>query len=78
MTHNLKIQEEYYIAVLEGRKRFEIRKNDRRFQVGDVVILNEVIGDQCDYSGRSLKVRIIYITEYEQKKDNVVFGFEMI
>ena len=77
MTHNLKIKEEYYTAVLEGKKRFEIRKNDRGFQIGDIVSLNEVVGDQCEYTGRSLTVRIIYITDYEQKKDNVVFGFEI-
>ncbi|EAG9779059.1 DUF3850 domain-containing protein, partial [Listeria monocytogenes] len=32
-THELKIAPEYFAAVTEGRKTFEIRKNGRDFQV---------------------------------------------
>lgn len=34
-VHKLKILPEYYNAQIEGKKNFEIRKNDRNYQVGD-------------------------------------------
>jgi hypothetical protein len=40
-THNLKSWPESYRAVLSGRKLFEIRRDDRDFQPGDVVNLLE-------------------------------------
>ncbi|EKE9396612.1 DUF3850 domain-containing protein, partial [Listeria monocytogenes] len=40
-THELKILSEYFWDIAEGRKTFEIRKNDRNFQVGDYLILKE-------------------------------------
>lgn len=37
MRHDLKIQQCYLIHILEGRKNFEVRKNDRDFQSGDTI-----------------------------------------
>ncbi|ECZ3727802.1 DUF3850 domain-containing protein, partial [Listeria monocytogenes] len=39
LVHNLKINSEYFLPVKEDLKSFEIRKNDRDFHVGDLVIL---------------------------------------
>lgn len=41
MTHELKTYPKYFQETIEGNKPFEIRKNDRDFQVGDVLILKE-------------------------------------
>lgn len=35
--HELKIEHEYLIDVSLGRKTFELRKNDRDYQVGDLI-----------------------------------------
>lgn len=35
MLHQLKIKQCYLCHILEGTKTFEVRKNDRDFQVGD-------------------------------------------
>lgn len=37
MLHELKIKQCYLIHILEGKKMFEIRINDRDFQVGDTI-----------------------------------------
>ena len=37
MIHNLKIKKEYMDAISSRKKTFEIRKNDRNFQVGDTL-----------------------------------------
>lgn len=39
--HKLKIDSKYFDAVRKGFKTFEIRKNDRNFEVGDKLILQE-------------------------------------
>jgi hypothetical protein len=41
MIHKIKIMPEYFKAVLEGRKPFEIRNNDRHYQEGDIAVLQE-------------------------------------
>jgi hypothetical protein len=41
MRHELKIWPQYFRPVADGDKTFEVRKNDRGFQKGDVVMLRE-------------------------------------
>ncbi|MDG4985166.1 DUF3850 domain-containing protein [Lactococcus lactis] len=38
-THDLKLDIKYFEDVKSGKKNFEIRKNDRDFQVGDILEL---------------------------------------
>ncbi len=45
MTHTLKTDQPYFDAVRAGLKSFEVRFNDRDFQVGDTVILSKPNGD---------------------------------
>ena len=59
MTHKLKILPKYYNEVLVGKKKFEIRKNDRDFKEEDVVILKEFVDGI--YTGRYIKAIIDYI-----------------
>lgn len=41
--HYLKTVEPYYSDVEQGLKDFEVRKNDRPFDIGDVLILQQYI-----------------------------------
>lgn len=77
IIHELKIDQNYFEDIVQGLKKFEIRKNDRGFSVNDRVILREIT-ESRKFTGRELAVRISYLTDYEQKDGYVVFGFEMI
>ncbi|HHH0494823.1 TPA: DUF3850 domain-containing protein [Yersinia enterocolitica] len=62
-THQLKILPEYFQAVIEGRKKAELRTNDRNFKVGDYLLLAEWDGVTDEYSGRKIVVEISDITQ---------------
>jgi len=59
--HELKTWKEYYEQVFMGRKTFEVRKNDRNFQKGDILILKEWDNEKKEYTGREMARRVIYI-----------------
>jgi hypothetical protein len=50
-THVLKVQAPYFEALLSGEKTFEVRKNDRGFQRGDMLHLREWDGSKCNRNG---------------------------
>lgn len=76
--HELKIDQEYFKAVKDGRKKFEIRKNDRDYHVGDLLVLREYNPNCRSYTDESIKVEITYLTDYAQRNDHVVLGIEVI
>ncbi|PFJ21942.1 RNA-binding protein [Bacillus anthracis] len=78
MLHNLKINTVFFEPVLKRIKTFEIRKNDRDFHVGDTINLNEWDNERKEYTGRSVAIEILYITDYEQKEGYVVFSFKIV
>ena len=80
MTHELKIWPEYFQAVWDGRKTFEIRKKDRDYQVGDYLKLLEFDPDKQDYTGSGLLVRVTYILEDPEfvKDGYVVMGIKRV
>lgn len=58
--HYLKTETFYYQEQELGHKNFELRKNDRNFQVGDMVVLLEVVNGIP--TGRQLLAKeIVYI-----------------
>jgi len=70
VQHELKMDAPVFHKVAIGEKTFELRKNDRNFQVGDVLWLRETIftgeqmreeGEPLLYTGNSLYVNVIYI-----------------
>lgn len=49
MIHELKCIPEYFEALASGKKNFDIRRNDRNFQVGDYIALNEFQPNEDPY-----------------------------
>ena len=42
MIHKLKILPEFFPLVEKGKKRFELRKNDRNYQEDDILLLKKI------------------------------------
>lgn len=61
MTHELKITPEYFKDVMLGLKKFEMRFNDRNYQVGDTLILNEFNPNTGRYTGEQVTRKVDYI-----------------
>jgi len=58
--HDLKLETAFYQATERGDKTFEVRKNDRDFQLGDMVVLHEVVNGVP--TGRKLTpMEIVYV-----------------
>ena len=60
-THKLKTWPEYFDLILSREKTFELRKNDRNFQVGDRLDLMEWNPETKEYTGRHIRVFINHI-----------------
>lgn len=76
--HHLKTLPDYFNDVVSGNKRFEVRKADRPFKVGDTIILNEWNGHEQRYTGYSCSGTITYILQggvYGISRLYVVIGF---
>lgn len=60
MEHELKIWPDFFDPVANGTKRFEMRMNDRNFQVGDKLLLREW-NPIDEYTGRSVRVAVTHV-----------------
>lgn len=61
-THNLKTWMPFYQDVIDGRKIFELRKNDRDYQVGDTLTLIEVgPSNELTPTGRQTNKEVVYL-----------------
>lgn len=85
MEHELKTDAGFFQAVIDGQKPFEIRRNDRNYQVGDILVLKETkypgyAMNACQdsaplvYTGRKTRRRITYIMP-PQEAYGLTYGF---
>lgn len=61
MIHELKCWPEYFDQVQMGRKKFEVRKNDREFKQYDLLVLREWNPDLQEYTGNQVTRTVTYI-----------------
>jgi hypothetical protein len=65
-SHRLKSWPPFFEAIVRGNKRHELRRSDdRTFQVGDVLLLEEYDPQSNTYTGRQIQVEVTYITSLE-------------
>lgn len=78
--HFLKTVNPYFQSVYMGTKTFEYRLNDRNFEIGDMVILQEYDNITGIYSGRVVYVKITYVlSDYcDMMEGYVIFSFVVI
>ena len=55
-----KVQHEYFEALVEGRKQFEIRLADFRYKPGDTLVLLEQRQGSKELSGRKLECEVLF------------------
>lgn len=78
IEHKLKTLARYWEAIEDGRKTFEVRKNDRAFQTGDILVLEKIDNEGRFYEAepgksmtpKTIRKRITYLLQGGQ------FGIE--
>ncbi|MFI3914276.1 DUF3850 domain-containing protein [Carnobacterium maltaromaticum] len=73
MIHALKTESCYFWAVRNKIKTFEIRVNDRNYQVNDCLLLKE-IDENNNFTGQKTLVQITYTCDYLQQENILVLG----
>jgi hypothetical protein len=85
--HVLKCWPEFFQPVFDGKKNFELRKNDRDYKVGDVLVLREWEPREDDthgYTGREctriIKYKLDNLTQFTPvrglAKDYCILGLD--
>lgn len=86
MIHELKTDPDFFEMVKSGEKTFELRFNDRGFQVGDTLVLRKTLHEGYDmkhrgfplvYTGDELLVKVTLIigkTRFSTLGNWVVMG----
>lgn len=60
-THDLKSWPEFFEPVFQGKKSFELRLGDRKFAVGDTLLIREWDDRTGKYTGREVRKVVSYI-----------------
>ena len=55
-----KVQQEYFEAIIEGRKRFEVRLADFKCKPGDILILKEQKQETKKLTGRKIELEVLF------------------
>lgn len=84
--HILKIKEEYFKEVLRGNKTFELRKNDRDYQVGDLIHFLSVNGENLIIGNPAYNEKLVFqityilkdVAEYGLDKDYCILGIKKL
>ncbi len=78
-----KVWPEYFQAILDGKKNFELRLADFDIKEGDVLILREWDPAREEYTGRVTEKEAMYViktkdVKFWDKEEIKKFGFQII
>ena len=84
--HELNIKHEYLVDIVMGRKTFELRKNDRDYQVGDLIHFVDIDGNNHIIGNPSFNEKLVYqityilqnIQEYGLDKDYCILAIKKL
>jgi len=65
ITHKLKVHPQFWMPLVEGKKLFELRRNDRNFKVADYVDLRRYDPSSIGFTGEGLSRQITYVLHPE-------------
>jgi hypothetical protein len=74
MRHELKCWPKFFKAIWSGAKTFEVRRNDRNFEIHDEVLLREWEPGTGEYTDREITGFITYVSEHLQQPGYCVFS----
>lgn len=89
-THEIKAYPAFFSEILSGKKTFEIRFDDRGYQVGHHLHIKEFdpveakqiragnFRDTQGYTGREVKAEITYVTSWAQKEGYIVMAIQLL
>ena len=80
-THYLKTVEPYFSRIVNRDKTFELRKNDRGFQRGDIACLRKYDPKKDEFTGESIDIEITFVLEKFKdalNDDWCIFSFKII
>lgn len=81
-THKKKTWPEFHQALITGEKKFELRKDDCNYEVGDYFISDEWDPANEWHTGSTIVFEIIYVLRDAQKfglkKGYVILGLEFV
>ena len=79
-----KVQKEYFDAIIDGRKRFEVRLADFKCKPGDTLVLQEQAPETGELTGREIACEVLYnfntkkIERFYTKEDIAKYGLSVL
>jgi hypothetical protein len=79
MIHDLKVHPQFWRSVVCGAMPFQLRRNDRKFRVGDTIILRE-FDPEFGYTNRhgELKLVVTFVLAHEDFPNGIAKGYVVL
>ncbi|NTU99451.1 DUF3850 domain-containing protein [Candidatus Falkowbacteria bacterium] len=78
-----KVLPQYFQAIIDGKKKYELRLADFEINPGDTLWLREWDKDAKDYTGREIEKEVSYVvktkdTQFWTEEEVNKFGYQII